>query len=216
MLQKMTEGWFASWRRWALLSCTLLLAGCASTISARVTSYQQWPAGVAGQTYRLVPGPTQTNNLEFDTYADMIRAAIGPTGLVEAIKNQPARFDVTFTYGNPVTQTWVQQYADPPFYNGFGPGWGGYYGPYNRGWGGGVYFGPSIVNVPVQVYKNSLTVSIKDRHNHGAEVYRSSAVNFSGGDNLLPVMPYLARAVFDGFPGNNGQVREIRYERNPR
>jgi hypothetical protein len=196
------------WRRCVLMASVSLLAGCAATLSTRVTSYQQWPAGVQGQTYEFVPSTARANNLEYDSFADMLRAAIGPTGLVEAASGKRARFDVSFTYENPLVQSWTQQYVDPPFYNGFGP--------YNRGWAGGMYFGPSVVYVPVQYYKNTLSVSIKDRDRHGAEVYRSSAVNMSGSDNLPAIMPYLARAVFEGFPGNNGQVRVIRYEINPR
>jgi hypothetical protein len=104
----------------------------------------------------------------------------------------------------------VRQAADPYYYdNGFGPGWG--YG--GRGyWGGGVFLPPPVVNVPVNVYKNTLTVVITDNQQQGAEVYRSSAVSMTSSDNLLAVMPYLTRAVFEGFPGNNGQVRTINYE----
>lgn len=199
----------------AILLTALLLTGCASTISARVTSYEQWPGGVQGQTYRLVPGPAQVNNLEFETFGDMVRAAMGPTGLVEAATSKTARFDVFVDYGNPVSQAWVQRYADPYFDNGFGPYFGGYYGG-RGGWGGGAYFMPPVVNIPVEVYKNTLTVSIKDNQNHAAEVYRSSAISMSPSDNLLEVMPYLARAVFDGFPGNNGQTRIVSYERQRR
>jgi hypothetical protein len=191
----------------ALALALLLVSGCASTLSARVTSYAQWPAGVQGATYRMAPGARQVNNLEYQAFADMIRASIGPTGLVEAKAGEPARFDVSFDYGNPATQTWVQQYNDPYFYNGFGWGHGGYHG-----WSGAMLYMPSTVNVPVTVYENSLTVRINDNKNHGAEVYRSRAVSMTGSDNLLKVMPYLARAVFDGFPGNNGQTRDINFE----
>jgi len=116
-------------------------------------------------------------------------------------------------YSNPVTQTWVRQYNDPYLNDGwgFGPSFGWFGGgPY---WGGAVYYPPSVSTVPVMVYKNTLTVTINDRQRKGAEVYRSTAVNVSGSDNLAQAMPYLARAVFDGFPGNNGQVREVEYER---
>jgi hypothetical protein len=166
-----------------------------------------------GKTYHIVAQQGQAGNLEYQTYSDMIRANMGRTGLVEAQPGEKARFNVSFDYGNPVTQTWAQQYADPYFYNGFGPGlgpWGGYYG---GGWGGGVFYSPPVVNVPVQIYKNTLTVIIKDNARNGVEVYRSSAVSASSHDNLLNVMPYLARAVFEGFPGNNGQQRVIEYER---
>ena len=189
----------------------LLLAGCATTLSARVTTYQQWPENVQGQTYSIVASAAQGNNLEYQSFADMIRAAIGPTGLVEAQQGGHARFNVSFEYGNPVTQTWVREYNnDPFFYNGFGTWGGGYYG--HGGWGGGIFYTPAVVAVPVQAYKNTLTVIIKDNNRQGAEVYRSSAISITSVDNLVRVMPYLARAVFDGFPGNNGQVRDVTYE----
>ena len=107
----------------------------------------------------------------------------------------------------------MQRYADPYLNDGwgFGPafGWFGGY-PY---WGGGIYYSAPVINEPVLVYRNTLTVTINDNRNNGTEVYRSTAVNQSTRDNMLQAMPYLARAVFDGFPGNNGQVREVEYER---
>ncbi|NYT63983.1 DUF4136 domain-containing protein [Alcaligenaceae bacterium] len=200
------------WRFWVALASLLLVAGCASTLSARVTSYEKWPANTQGQLYRIVPSASQKNNLEFQTVADMLRAAIGPTGLVEAQAGHTARFDLTINYDNPASQTLVQRYE--PYMDGwgFGPAFGGYYGGYG-GWGGAMYFAPAYQNVLVEVFKNTLTVVIIDNQNHGAEVYRASAVNVSSSDNLVQAMPYLAQAVFDDFPGNNGQVREVSYKR---
>lgn len=190
----------------------MLAAGCASSLSARVTTYQQWPGITVGDTYKFEAPAGKGATLEYQTFEDMVRAAIGRTGLAEAQPGTTPRFIVSFDYGNPVTQTWVQQYADPyPYmYGGFGPAFGpwGYY----RGWGGGVFYSPPVQTVPVQVFKNTLTVTIRDNQQSGAEVYRSSAVNVSTSENLTMVMPYLAQAVFDGFPGNNGQVREITYD----
>lgn len=202
-------------RCFAVLLVTFLVSGCASTLSAHVTTFQNWPADTQGTSYRIVPGPAQVNNLEFQAFADMIRASVGPIGLVQAKPGQAARFEISIKYGNPPAQAWVRQNYDPFFYNGFGPVWGGYSGM-NRGWGGGIIMMPAAVAVPVDVYKNSLTVIIKDTQQNGAEVYRSTATSISGADNLLAAMPYLARAVFDGFPGNNGQTRDITYERQSR
>ena len=202
-----------------LIAGTLMaLAGCASTISARVTSYEQWPGNVQGQKYQMVTQPGQdAGNLQYQSVADMIRAALGPTGLVEAGPGENARFNVAFEYGNAVTRTWVREYNDPYYYNGFGgfgPSFGywgsGFHG--HRGWGGGVFYSPPSVMVPVNVYKNTLTVIIKDNERQGTEVFRSTAVSAGSNDNLPLVMPYLARAVFDGFPGNNNQVRDVTYE----
>ena len=193
-------------RSFASMLGLMFLVGCASTLSARVTTFQQWPADAQGASYRIVP--PAGDPLETQTYSDMIRAAIGRTGLVEAQAAQ-ARFDVHYEYGVSTSQEWVQRFHDP-YFDGFGPwGWGGYYGGY-RGWGGGLYYTPSVVNVPVRVESNSLTVTIKDNQRQGAQVYKSTAVSTSG--SLVEVMPYLAQAVFDGFPGNNGQVRNITYD----
>ncbi|TAM87387.1 MAG: DUF4136 domain-containing protein [Candidimonas sp.] len=184
----------------ALLLAACFLAGCATTLSAQVTRFEKWPANAVGASYRLVRAPGQTDSLEYQTFADTVRAAVGPTGLVQAKPGESPRFDLSFTYGVKQGVEWVTRYADTmPYYGPWGPYWGG-------------PFGPPMVNVPVTVFSNTLTVTINDNHQHGAEVYRSSAVTNTSGNNLMAVMPYLARAVFDQFPGNNGQVRVVRYK----
>jgi hypothetical protein len=185
------------------------LAGCASTISATVTRYQQWPGLAQGDTYNVVPTAAQLNNLEYQAVADTVVAALGPTGLVQAQPGHKPRFTVHIDYATTMGQTTVTQYANPP-YDGwfFGPSFG-YYG---GGWaGGGVFYTPPVVTVPVQVIKNTLTVRIDDMLNSGREVYRATAVNVSETRNLIQVAPYLAQALFDGFPGNNGQVITVNY-----
>ncbi|ALM82058.1 DUF4136 domain-containing protein [Bordetella sp. N] len=200
--------------RWLQASClalfALVLTGCATTdtVSARVTSFQHWPDNATGQTYRfVVANPGQQNNLEYLSYQDMVRAGIGSTGLVEATQGKPARFNVAFTYGVAQTQVTVRRPYDPYFYGGYP----GYYG--RRGyWGGfGGYWGPDWVDVPTVAYRNTLTLTINDTSNNGAEVYRASAYSVSGSERLLQTMPYLVRAIFDQFPGNNGTERKVEF-----
>lgn len=164
-----------------------------------------------GQSYQFVPADaSQTNNLEYQSFQDMVRAGIGATGLVEAQAGAKPRFDVSFTYGTSQTQVMVRRPYDPGFYGGYGYGHGGYYGP--RPWGGGFgYWGPDWVDVPMVVQRNALSLQIRDVQRGGAEVYRSTAYVLSEGDNLLRTMPYLVRAIFDNFPGNNGAEREIQF-----
>lgn len=193
----------------AMLSATILVTGCATpTVQARVTSFQRWPADVVGATYRFVDAtPGQANNLEYQAYQDAMRASIGPTGLVEAQPDASARFNVSFKYGTEQTQVMTRQPYDPYFYGGFG----GFYGP--PMWGPG-YWGPNWVDVPTVAYRNRLTVEIYDNAHKGAEVYRSSAYILSGREDLVRTMPYLTRAIFDNFPGNNGSEREVEYPIN--
>lgn len=195
-----------------LAIAVMALAGCASTLSARVTTYQHWPVGAQGEYYRIVPQPRQQGNLQFDAFSDMLRAAIGPTGLREVPAGATARFEVRLDYGSVTEQAWVRRYDDPFLNDGFmGPAFGGYYGGWGR-WGGSIFFSPASVAVPVTVYRNTLTVTIFDTNNPEREVYRATAVNRSEDEALDSVMPYLMRAIFDDFPGNNGQVREVEYE----
>src|SRR3546814_20956631 len=108
MLMSQSRMWPGFWR-WAGLAVALsagLLTGCATpTVEARVTSFQQWPADVVGQTYRFVDThPGQADNLECQAYQDTMRAGIGPTGLVAAPEVTPARFTVTLKSGAEHTQ----------------------------------------------------------------------------------------------------------------
>jgi len=204
-------------RTLALCAGILLLGGCASGFYANVTSYQKWPADAAGQTYRIVPDAGQNaDHLEYQAISDMVRANIGTTGLIEAVGDQSPRFHVRLHYENPATQIWTRRYAD---YDPWFMPYGGYYGYPYGGWGGGMMmYAPPMVTVPVQVYRNTLTIWITDTRggnppgtNH-AEVYRATAIQLGENNQLIAVMPYLARAIFDGFPGNNGQVRQVRYD----
>ncbi|WP_341669251.1 DUF4136 domain-containing protein [Alcaligenes sp. SDU_A2] len=197
--------------RLAALSLVMLATGCAApSWSAKLTRYQQWPDQTQGETYHLASSPAQSSNLEYQSFADSVRAAIGVTGLVEAKDGAAARFVVEIDYGNPQEQTWVPQYADS-FYGPMGWGMGrGYYAP-NDGLAGGFFYSPPVVNVPVTIYRNYLSVVIKDKRKQQAEVYRATAVSYSQSDNLAVQMPYLSQAIFDHFPGNNGQVIDIEY-----
>jgi len=196
----------------ALFACVLALGGCASGLYANVTSYQHWPADAAGQTYRIVPDVGQNaDSLEFQAVADMVRANVGATGLVEAARDQPAqtvRFNLRLQYENPMTKIWTQRYADTT-YPWFSPHVG-YYGRY-WGWGGSMLYAPRLVTVPVQAYRNTLTLWMTDNHADDMEVYRATAIHIGEEDQWIAVMPYLTQAIFDGFPGNNGQVRQVKY-----
>lgn len=206
------SSWFSSAGRWAGILTVLgalMLTGCAApSVSARVTSFQQWPAGVEGQTYQFVPAdPSQINNLEYQSFQDMVRAGIGATGLIEAKPGTKGRFDVSFRYGTSQAQVMVRRPYNPYFYGGYG----GFYGPGPWGMGAGGLWGPDWVDVPVVVQRNSLSLQIRDTQQGGAEVYRSTAFILSEHDDFMRAMPFLVRAIFDNFPGNNGAEREIEF-----
>ncbi|WP_459618129.1 DUF4136 domain-containing protein [Bordetella sp. 2513F-2] len=199
----------------ALALGAALLGGCAApTVATRVTTFQQWPAGVEGQRYRFDPQPAQRNNLEYQAYQDMVRAGIGATGLVEAQAGESARFAVSFHYESTPTQVMQRRPYDPYFPGFYGPPWWGGPGYWGPGWIGPGWYGPGWVDVPVAAFRNTLRLEIRDTARQGTEVYRATAYLVSDRDDLVRAMPYLVRAIFDGFPGNNGAERRVEYPLN--
>jgi len=191
----------------AALLAALMLTGCATMFSASVTTFHQWPADAAGQTWRLADPTDGQNRLEYAAYADLLRAAIAATGLVEATDIQSARLTVRLDYRSEATRLIRRETVDPFFHGVWGRPWG---------WGLGGYTTPTWFAVPQDAQRHVLTITIRDNasgvDNDRAEVYRASAVSVSTqGDTLAQAMPQLLQAIFDEFPGNNGQVRKVRY-----
>lgn len=195
----------------------LALTACSTTseFTTQVTSFQQWPASAAGQHYRFVD--RGAGNLEQATYVGYIRNNMFRTGLTEALGRESARFEVGFATGTEVRQQLVtRETGNYDVYPTFGLGMGFPYGYYGNPFYSSVGFAmaPRYQTVPVPYNRYSLTVYIRDRQQNGNEVFRASAVADSRERSLPEVMPYLAASVFDQFPGSNGRVRTVEFERN--
>lgn len=199
--------------RWVMMVAVFSLAGCASGLVARVTSYQQWPPNTDGATYAIKSARPSANSLQFSSVSEQVSQAMdATTGLVQAVQPDQARFDVMVDYGQRPHRVYEERDVDP-FWGGWGvsPYFGGFYGSH-WGWHSGIVMSPMRVSVPVEYIRHTLSVTIRDRTADHAEVYQGTAVITTDGDDFVVVLPYLAQAVFDDFPGNNGQVREVRFE----
>lgn len=200
--------------RYFLILCSVfLMSACASSWSAKVTTFQRWPAELYEARYSIVPNEVQKNSLEFQAVADSVRVALGAVGLVEG--GVDGRLVVELSYGNPLQKEWVERYVDPydPFVYGspFSIGLGGGFGR-SMHFRGMYYSMPHYVSMPVDIYSNTLKVVIKDKEKNMAEVFNVTAINKSETDNLFTVIPLLAKAAFNNFPGLNGQVEEVRFK----
>ena len=198
------------------VGAVLALAGCAATVPARVTTFQQWPSDAVGTTWKFSTSREQQDSLEYRQYADMVRSALSPIGIVEARDGDAARFSVTMSYGVEPVQLRVERSYDP-FYSPWGPyGYGGFGGRRGRagmgfGYAWGAPYPSTWSSTTVDVSRSFLKVEIRDVGRNNTKVYESTAVN-TGSGSLPEVMPYLVRAIFDRFPDTNGQVRQINYE----
>lgn len=203
-----------------LLAPFLLLAGgCASYLSADVTSFHQLPPDnrLAGRSFLIEPAAEQKQSLEFRAYADLVRQALIRQGLTAAA-GPGADLAVAVAYsldsGRPVT------YGYPAYgYTSFGPVWGWvpHHGPggqiryvqavtYPVGYGVvGTNYSQSVL------YRRELRVDVTDRQPgaNGAKLFEGRAVSEGEVGALAPVMPALVQALFSDFPGPNGVTRRV-------
>ncbi len=195
-----------------------LLSGCASPITARVSSFQQWPADAVGSSFGFLAPTDHTRELEQASYASLVAVELAKQGLQPAASGQPARILVDMSvssqlenrsYSRPVYQD--QYVFRPGFRDAAGRIYPGYWMPDPFG---PRYVGNQQLMETIQI--SSLRLRLLDTQgptsNSPRTVFESNATH-EGGPNPLPsVVPYLVRAVFEGFPGANGRVQVVRFK----
>ncbi|MBX3586757.1 MAG: DUF4136 domain-containing protein [Ramlibacter sp.] len=218
-----SRGGVAAWA-WLLArlamaaSALALLGACASPIRAKVTNFNAWPADAAGSTYSYGPGDPERGELEQATYAGYVGAELEKHGLRQAPAGATGRFIVEVRAHDSTRQRTVLEpvYDNPvifvaPTRDRYGNVYPGYWQPDRFG---SRYIGDREVTRTVQV--NRLDVRILDSQIPGASgprpVFNASAVYEGDNEDLPDMVPYLARAVFHGFPGRNGKVQVVKFD----
>jgi hypothetical protein len=195
-----------------------LLSGCASPITARVSSFQQWPADAAGASFGFLAPADHTRQLEQASYASLVATELAKQGLQAAASGQPARILVDMSvssqlehrsYSRPVYQD--QYIYRPGFRDAAGRIYPGYWMPDPFG---PRYIGNQQSMETVQV--SSLRLRLLDTQGPAGSsprtVFESNATQEGRPSPLSPVVPYLVRAVFEDFPGANGRVQVVRFK----
>jgi hypothetical protein len=197
-----------------------LLGACATPITARVTSFNQWPANAAGSTFSYVSHPDNVRELELATYEGYVQTELERLGLKRAPPGQVGRFQVDLSASNRSEErTFLQPvYQDnyvflPPYRDAAGRVFPGVWtlDPF-----GPRYVGDRQIRSTLQT--NTLQLRVLDSQGSPAgkprTVFESRAIyeGESNNDNLPQIVPYLVRAVFEDFPGQNGRVRVVRFD----
>ena len=170
----------------------LLLCGCQETISATVTRFNALPQPLPAQSFTVVPQGPQTGDLEFQHVAGLVAAALERHGFraLSQGANAPADIVVLLQYGPAGSRTQVIDY---------GPGWYPWWGfpPYD------VY----------TLYAQYLHVELLDgaawRHGQQRMLFQGRAITETGVREINIVMPYLVDALFQRFPGINGETIRV-------
>lgn len=194
-----------------ILMAAFVLSACASTFTSNVTSFHSDipPAGA-----RITLSPLDENrkdSLEFKQYAADIAVAAQRSGLVGTDSENAdytVSFDVAVNDGREKIRSTVGGgfggfgggFGGPFWHPGFG--WGGY-----GGWGGG--FGAGNISSRT-IYRAELHIEI--RKADGTMVFEATAETDSRKRSLPELVPLLAAAIFEEFPGEHGRTRRIKLD----
>lgn len=195
-----------------------LLSGCASPITARVNSFQQWPADAVGSSFGFLAPADHTRELEQASYASLVATELAKQGLQPAASGQPARILIDMSvssqlenrsYSRPVYQD--QYVYRRGFRDASGRIFPGYWIPDPFG---PRYVGNQQLMQTTQV--SNLRLRLLDAQGPAGSsprtVFESNATHEGGPSPLSSVVPYLVRAAFEDFPGANGRVQVIRFK----
>lgn len=212
----------------AALAALAGLTGCSSGFNANVTRFHQTlPPPAQGQSFTVMPdNPQLAGSLEFAHYADLVAARLTDVGYTRAVDPGSAQLIVRLDYGVDRGQPRVRSsgFARPyysPFYDPF-------YRPFAyrsyRGWRGGYAFGfydpflwgPGYEEVETYVvYQSQLTLKI-DKADGGTRLFEGTARAQSLSNRLTYLVPNLVDALFQGFPGQNGEDIRVTIPPEPR
>lgn len=211
-------------RLWPAWMVVALLTACASPITTRVTRFNQWPADANGSTFSFLDRRNTAHELEQATDESHVQVALERLGFKPAPSGQAGRLQVDVgaahrseekTYLQPVYQN--SYVFLPPYRDAAGRIFPGVWAPDPFG---PRYVGDRPVSQTLQI--SSLQLRMLDTKpdatgtpppNQPRTVFEAQAVYEGASGDLPVVMPYLVRAVFDDFPGQNGQVRIVKFDR---
>lgn len=198
-----------------IVAVLLMLGGCATrtpVIRSNVTAFSDAQA-LAGEprTFSFERTPEQADSLEHATYEQMVAEQLEAHGFKRA---EAGRYRVTMVYQLELAEMLVRttEWVDEPRMFWYGstrwrPSRYGFYG-----WG----YDPRMawMSVPVsfdtkrQIARRELRLDIRDSVGQ-RKAFEGSVRSEGAILDLNPVMPYLVRALFDGFPGQHGVTRVV-------
>ena len=195
---------------------TFGLAACVSPkyVVSDITRHHSLPRAPSGESFVIVStDDEQEESLAFDAYAGLITQRLSGLGL-KSFDGESATPDLV------VTLKWSVEGPSPDVKSrstgiGYGFGYGHRYGHFGYGYGDPFENRTSTK----QMYVRKVDLVIYDGMTYNTEnptrVFEGSAVSTGTNGQIEPVMPYIAQAIFDQFPGASGETRTVRIEVPP-
>lgn len=180
----------------------LLVSACATqspVIQVETTRYHRLASAAAERDVVILANADQSNDDDFAGYADLIGQALENLGwrVVETPDQAAAVLRFRWAVDAPVVETVLTPSAMPPMASVWGyrrPVWGGDPFPY--------WQAQRVIHYP-----KWLSVIITEANQpSAAPLFEGRVTSRRGGAAMGPIMPYLVRGMFDGFPGVSGVV----------
>ncbi len=197
---------------------TLLLSGCASTITSQVTTFHEWPTDLKEKTFSVETMPGQENDPEFKVYAAMLGERLQGMGFNNSKDLSSAELKVVMEYGTLVSEIQLPMALWSPR---FDPFWQihfsrlnrrsafyyPYYYPYYFGRQNSYYMMSDFA--ATRSFLHQLAISISDRKS-GKTLANIKVSTEQSSPRISKQMPYLLESAFTEFPGENGHTSEIK------
>jgi len=183
------------------------LAACSTVFRSDVATFHEITVP-GGERVMLTPMIAEkSDSIEFQQYANILAGHLQKYGYKQPGEEEPqliAGFDVTINDGREKLENRLSPYS------GFGY-WGRGYWSYGRYWAP-IY--PTFYDawddtevVARTVYTATLTMEL--RTPDGTLIFEGRAETETRRKDLPKVMPYLAAALFENFPGESGVTRRV-------
>lgn len=187
----------------------LALTACASSFSTNVTSFHTTTPAAGAKVYLVPIDEGRQDSLEYRLYAREIQAVLEQNGFVGARDDAPdyiIGFDVAVSDGREKIRTYQRAGGSLWWHRGYA--WGGWWSPF-YGYGD-PYWGGGTDVVSRTVYRADLRIEIREPD--GTMIFEATAEADSRSRSLPELVPLLAEALFEDFPGANGITREVKLD----
>jgi hypothetical protein len=202
-----------------ILILALALSGCGTSLRSRVSSFHKLPPEKTGITFAVLPFEWQNGSLEFQTYEERVISNLKDKGL-EAVPLEQAQYVVFLAYAIDSGQNVSYSY---PVFRQTGVSSANTSGTVNSYGNRATYSGTTtytpiygVVGSGVGTrteYKRVVRLEILDKAALAAgnirKVYEGEVVSSGSTGQLSAVMPTLLQALFQDFPGESGQSKNV-------
>ncbi|MBL4639281.1 MAG: DUF4136 domain-containing protein [Kordiimonadaceae bacterium] len=194
-----------------LIGLTFVITACTATFRSDVATFHEITAP-GGERVMLVPmNPDKKDSLEFRQYATDISSHLLSYGYKEAGDAEPeliAGFDITISEGREKLRNRPSPY---PFWRSRWT-WGGYWG-HHFGYHD-PFSDPYSNNTIVAGTVYTATLTLELRTPEGELKFEGRVETETRKKSLPEVVPFLAKALFQSFPGESGVTRRVIIEKH--